>query len=112
MFNELLIYFAGTYENAWGMDQGPPLHDPLAVAILLAEHPDPEVRIDFNDNNGERWDLDVVLSGLEEGRTTATKLEPGQPGAFIPRSLDMDKFWLTLEACMAEADQKTGYVKL
>ena len=112
MFNELLIYFAGTYENAWGMDQGPPLHDPLAVAILLADHPDPEVRINFNDSNGERWDLDVVLSGLEEGRTVATKLEQGKPGAFIPRSLDMDKFWLTLEACMAKADEKTGYVKL
>ena len=112
MFNELLNYFTGTYENAWGMDEGAPLHDPLAVAILLADHPDPEFRIDFNDNNGERWDLDVVLSGLEEGRTVATKLEQGKSGVFIPRSLDMDKFWLTLEACMAKADEKTGYVKL
>ncbi|CAG8071672.1 unnamed protein product [Penicillium salamii] len=109
MFNELLVYFADTYETAWGMDQGPPLHDPLAVAILLADHPDPDVRIKFNDNDGERWSLEVVLSGLQEGRTVATRVEHGKPGVMIPRSLDMDKFWEVLESCMAKADAKTGY---
>ncbi|CAG7992853.1 unnamed protein product [Penicillium olsonii] len=112
MFHELLVYFADTYETAWGMDQGPPLHDPLAVAILLADHPDPDVRINFNDNGGERWKLDVVLSGLQEGRTIATKVENGKPGVMIPRSLDMDKFWEVLESCMARADAKTGYDQL
>lgn len=112
MFNELFIYVAGTYEDAWGMDDGAPLHDPLAVALILADHPDPEVRIAFDDNNGERWSLDVVLSGLEEGRTVATKLKQGMPGVFIPRSLDVNKFWLTLGACMERADEKTDYVKL
>lgn len=112
MFHELFVYVAGTYENAWGMDEGAPLHDPLAVAFVLADHPDPKYRIDFNDNNGERWNLDVVLSGLEEGRTVVTKVETGMQGVFIPRSLDVNKFWLTLEACMARADEKTGYVKL
>lgn len=112
MFNELFVYVAGTYENAWGMDQGAPLHDPLAVAVLMADHPDPDMRINFNDNDGERWDLDVVLCGLEEGRTVATKLEHGMPGVMIPRSLDVDKFWEVLESCMAKADEKTGYIKL
>ena len=112
MYNELLIYFAGTYEDEWGMDEGPPLHDPLAVAVLLADHTDPDLRIEFNDNGGERWDLDVVLSGLQEGRTVATKLQKGTPGVMIPRSLDMDKFWNALESCMAKADEKTGHAKL
>ncbi|KAK5052641.1 hypothetical protein LTR84_002506 [Exophiala bonariae] len=112
MFNELFIYVAGTYEDAWGMDDGAPLHDPLAVALILADYPDPEIRIDFDDNNGERWSVDVVLSGLEEGRTIVTKLKEGTPGVLIPRSLDVNKFWLTLESCMAKADEKTGYVKL
>ncbi|KAJ9610656.1 Uridine nucleosidase 1 [Cladophialophora chaetospira] len=112
MFNELLVYAGSTYEEEWGMDQGYPLHDPLAVAFLLADHPDPKVRIDFNDNGGERWDLDVVLCGLQEGRTVATKIEKGKHGVMIPRSMDMDKFWNTLESCMAKADEKTGYVKL
>jgi uridine nucleosidase len=112
MFYELLNYFADTYKHEWGMDQGPPLHDPLAVAILLADHPDPDVRIRFDDNGGERWHVDVVLSGLEEGRTVATKLQEGTAGVMIPRSLDMDKFWSVLESCMARADEKMGYAKL
>lgn len=112
MFNELFVYVAGTYEAEWGMDDGAPLHDPLAVAALLADHPDPESQIDFDDNHGERWHLDVVLSGLEEGRTIAVKLEHGKEGVCIPRTLDVDKFWRTLESCMAAADKKTRYVKL
>lgn len=112
MFNELLVFVAGMYKDGWGMDTGAPLHDPLAVAILLADHPDPEVRIDFNDNDGERWDIDVVLGGLQEGRTLTTKLEHGSSGVFIPRSLDTDKFWKVLESCMARADEKTGFVNL
>lgn len=112
MFNELFIFVAGTYEGQWGMDDGAPLHDPLAVAMLLADHPNPEFRIDIDDRHGERWHLDVVLSGLEEGRTVATKLEHGEQGVCIPRTLDVDKFWRALEFCMATADKKTRYAKL
>lgn len=112
LFNELFVYVAGAYEGAWGLADGAPLHDPIAVAALLAGHPDPEVRIGFDDNGGERWGLDVVLSGLEEGRTVATKLEQGGKGVLIPRTLDVEKFWRTLEGCMATADEETGYVKL
>ncbi|OQE26557.1 hypothetical protein PENSTE_c005G09037 [Penicillium steckii] len=112
MFNELLVFVAETYRQGWGMDTGAPLHDPLAVAILLADHPDSDIRIDFNDNNGERWDIDVVLGGTQEGRTVATKVEHGKPGVMIPRSLDTAKFWKVLESCMAIADKKTGYAKI
>jgi uridine nucleosidase len=112
MFNELFIFVASAYEKAWGMDDGAPLHDPLAVAILLADHPDPEYRIDFDDNDGERWHLDVVLAGLEEGRTVATKMEQGEPGVLIPRKLDVDKFWKSLGSCMSVAEKRTQYTKL
>jgi uridine nucleosidase len=112
MFNELLIYVASTYEKAWGMDDGAPLHDPIAVAALLAEQSNSELRIGFDDNGGERWHIDVILSGLEEGRTVATKVEQGEAGVLIPRKLDVGKFWQTLEGCMARADKKTSYAKL
>lgn len=112
MFNELFIYVAGTYEKEWGMEDGAPLHDPLAVAALLADHPSPDLRIGFDDNGRERWHIDVVVSGLEEGRTVATKLEHGRSGVLIPRTLDVDKFWRTLESCMAAADKRTRYIRL
>ncbi|KIW96434.1 uncharacterized protein Z519_03503 [Cladophialophora bantiana CBS 173.52] len=110
MFNELLMFFAHTYAEVFGLTDGPPLHDPLAVAVLLENHPDPQVRIDFNDNDGERWDVDVILEGEQTGRTVVTKSSNGE-GVRIPRTLDLPKFWRTLEECMARADEVKGYVK-
>lgn len=111
MFNELLMFFAHKYAEVFGLTEGPPLHDPLAVAVVLSNHPDPEVRIAFQDNGGERWDVDVVLEGEQIGRTVATKANTGE-GVMIPRALDLEKFWSTLESCMAAADEVTGYAKV
>lgn len=111
MFNELLMFFAHTYAEVFGLTEGPPLHDALAVAAVLADHVDQAgARIAFDDNGGERWTVDVVLEGEQIGRTTAVKAENGK-GVRIPRSLDCDRFWEVLEACMAKADEVMGYVK-
>lgn len=108
MFNELLMFFAHTYATVFGLTDGPPLHDPLAVAVILSHNSDPGVRIEFGDNGGERWYVDVVLEGDQIGRTVITKSESGQ-GVRIPRTLDVDKFWKTLNDCMASADEVKGY---
>ncbi|OAL35697.1 hypothetical protein AYO20_05078 [Fonsecaea nubica] len=110
MFNELLMFFAHKYAEVFGLNEGPPLHDPLAVAVLLGNYPDAGVRINFDDNGGERWDVDVVLEGEQIGRTVITKAMNGQ-GVKIPRTLDITKFWQTLEECLASADKVTGYRK-
>lgn len=107
MFNELLMFFAQTYADVFGLTEGPPLHDPLAVAVLLNDHENKEVMIKFEDNQGERWDVDIVLEGDQVGRT---KVSPSTQGVMIPRSLDTSKFWNVLESCLAEADKKTGHV--
>lgn len=106
MFNELLMFFASTYADVFGLKEGPPLHDPLAVAALLADHPDSSVKIEFDDGGGEKWNVDVVLEGQELGRTVA-KLSP--KGSMVPRSLDLQRFWTSLEECMARADEATGH---
>ncbi|KAK4938743.1 Uridine nucleosidase 1 [Elasticomyces elasticus] len=108
MFNELLMFFAHTYAQVFGIKAGPPLHDPLAVAVLLDNHVETKVAIAFNDNGGERWDVDVILEGEQIGRTVATKSQTGK-GIRIPRSLDLERFWHTLESCMAAADEATGF---
>ncbi|KIV88109.1 hypothetical protein PV10_09035 [Exophiala mesophila] len=110
MFNELLMFFAHTYAEVFGLVEGPPLHDPLAVAVLLADHVDSNAQIAFYDNDGERWDVDVILEGEQVGRTTAIKAKTGK-GVRIPRALDCGKFWSTLESCMAKADEATNFVK-
>jgi uridine nucleosidase len=108
MYNELLMFFAHTYDTVFGLKDGPPLHDPLAVAAILSHESSADSRITFNDNDGERWDVDVILEGEQFGRTVAEKSPDGQ-GIIIPRTLDLDKFWQTLDACMGRADEATGY---
>lgn len=106
MFNELLMFFASRYAEVFGIVEGPPLHDPLAVAVILSQHIDDSVKIQLNDAGGERWDIDVRLSGEQVGRTVVL---PSHDGIIIPRTIDLDKFWKDLEQCMARADEVTGY---
>ena len=110
MFNELLMFFAHTYAEVFGLTNGPPLHDPLAVAAILSHETDSAIRIEFEDDVGERWDVDVVLQGEQIGRTIITRSENGE-GVHIPRTLDLDKFWRTLDDCMASADESTAYAR-
>lgn len=108
MFHELLMFFAHTYADVFGLTEGPPLHDPLAVAVLLADHANANERILFHDNGGERWKMDVVLDGAQVGRTMIARQ---QLGIIVPRSLDMPRFWSALEGCMALADEATGTLR-
>lgn len=101
MFHELLMFYADTYEKVFGLTEGPPLHDPLAVAVVLAELTG-EQSIELDDHGGERWDIAVVLSGEQIGRTVASSVEQG---AVIPRAIDLKKFWNMIEGCLDRADQ-------
>jgi len=105
MYNELLMFFAETYHNVFGLSEGPPLHDPLAVAVLLWDFPEDISRIMFDDRGGERWDINIITEGEQVGRTVAV---PAKEGCVIPRSLDLEKFWHVLEDCMDRADEQTG----
>lgn len=99
MFFELLMFFAETYEREFGLKEGPPLHDPLAVAVVL----------DSFEDDGSRWNIEVVRVGEQDGRTV---LNEAKEGVFVPRKVDVKKFWDLIEYCMARADEKTGYAKL
>ena len=103
MFYELLTFFAKTYADVFGLTAGPPLHDPVAVAILLAEVEEEETRINFDDKGGERFRVDVELTNPELGRTSA-KCVP--EGVRVPRALDTTKFWRILNDCLARADEQ------
>ncbi|KAH6660053.1 inosine-uridine preferring nucleoside hydrolase [Truncatella angustata] len=118
MLVELLNFFAATYRDVFGIVEGPPLHDPLAVAAALAgtqwEIPfyDFDPKSAEGDRRPERFDVEVVtegtleeaLNGAQTGRTIAKLLEPGVPGVRIPRGLDMVLFWKTIEECCQRAD--------
>ncbi|KAI8958570.1 Inosine/uridine-preferring nucleoside hydrolase [Daldinia sp. FL1419] len=120
MLVELLNFFAGTYRDVFGIVEGPPLHDPLAVAAVLEGT---EYEIPFYDydpkapegpSRRERFKVEVVTEGTLEdarergtqtGRTLVTLLPPGSEGVRIPRGLDIPLFWKVIEECCERADE-------
>lgn len=102
LFHDLLVFFASTYRDVFGLKIGPPLHDPIAIAVLLEG-----LGIEFDDQGGERWNVEVVTDGLHSdkdkergqvGRTVTSKAAAG--GVRIPRSLNVARFWETVELCL------------
>lgn len=118
MLHDLLTFFARTYADVFGLTEGPPLHDPLAVAAVLdgwAGH-EGGGGIVFDDRGGERWVVDVVTEGLhseveeERGQVGRTKVRAVAGGSAagggirIPRGVDVERFWEVMEGCVARAE--------
>jgi uridine nucleosidase len=106
--------------DVFGIVEGPPLHDPLAVAAVLAGTAHEIPFYDFDpkspesDRRPERFEVKVITegtldealhSGAQTGRTVARLLEPGKPGVRIPRGLDIAMFWRVIEECCQRADE-------
>ncbi|KAJ5384666.1 hypothetical protein N7517_002577 [Penicillium concentricum] len=117
ILHALLTFFATTYEKAFGLTTGPPLHDPIAVAVILSTlnpafaktHPDQALA--FDDKGGERFAVSIVTDGQhgkdasttgQLGRSIATPVEG--PGVAIPRGVDLDAFWNIILQCVQLAD--------
>lgn len=117
ILHALLTFFAATYEKAFGLNTGPPLHDPLAVAVILStlnpafstKHPNQALK--FDDKDGERFALSIVTDGKhgedvsvtgQMGRSIATPVEG--PGVAIPRGVDLEAFWNMILQCVQLAD--------
>jgi len=106
LFTQIMSFFACTYAEVFSITEGPPLHDPLAVVAAI----DPDI---FDDKSGERFHVDIVTDGIhstnpsevgELGRTKVARLPTSQEGCRIPRSVDLAKFWGTIESAMQRAD--------
>ncbi|KAL2212504.1 Inosine/uridine-preferring nucleoside hydrolase [Sarocladium strictum] len=120
MLVELLYFFAQTYADVFEIHAGPPLHDPLAVAAILAGTED-EIRffdwdekLSHGPKHDERFGVTVITEGSieeakegkkETGRTLAKELPVGEPGVRIPRGMDEAHFWRVIEECMEKADE-------
>jgi uridine nucleosidase len=114
MLEEILDFFASGYDNFFGMSDGPPLHDPLAVAALL---PNSNIFKDEGDRYvvtmvtaGEHTvdgDQDLELARGQVGRTVVTKSESGK-GVRIPKALNANAFWQTISDCCTLAEEKSS----
>ena len=119
----LLLFFAETYDNVIGLSTGPPLHDPVAVAVLLSNlNPAMDLGessnnvLRFSDNGGERFLVNIVTDGQhgaeplltgQLGRTIVKPIAGGRMarGTVIPREVDVDAFWNIMIDCLQRADQ-------
>ncbi|KAK4946303.1 Uridine nucleosidase 1 [Elasticomyces elasticus] len=111
--HEILEFFAQSYVEWFEVYEGPPLHDPLAVAALFG------YSSGIYEEDGDRYDVRVVTDGAHSpldsvrgqvGRTVVTKVEAGPNGLVqgvrIPRKLHTGKFWDVLQQCAQLADEK------
>ncbi len=115
MLVELLTFFANTYAEVFGITHGPPLHDPLAVAVVLDGIEGIEIPFhDFKEGGKrERYAVHVITegsheeaqAGAETGRTVVRLLDEGEEGVKIPRGLDIPRFWSVLGDCLERADE-------
>lgn len=112
MLHDLLLFFASTYCTIFGLTAGPPLHDPIAVAVIL-NHVALGEPLEFHDNSGERWHVTVVTDGLHSdcndervqvGRTRVSKAAPHEGGVRIPKRLNVEHFWAIIEGCIQSAE--------
>ena len=122
MLVELLMFFARTYADVFGIVEGPPLHDPLAVAVVLDGIVGVQIPFyDFNDGEEgrrERYEVSVVTEGSHEdaqfgaetGRTVVKLLPAGEEGVKIPRGLDVQRFWTVLEECLHSAEEANSSI--
>lgn len=101
LLHDLLTFFASTYANVYGITAGPPLHDPIAVAVILdaigAE------KLGF-DGMKERYTVKVDTSDTEQVGRTMVSLTSSGEGVTIPKSLDAEGFWDLVEECIVRAE--------
>jgi uridine nucleosidase len=106
LFTQIMSFFASTYAEVFSITEGPPLHDPLAVAAAIY----PGI---FDDRDGERFQVDIVTEGMhsvdqttvgELGRTKVSKRPKGEGGCRIPRGVSLEKFWGSIESALKKAD--------
>lgn len=136
MLHDLLTFFAGTYADVFNITEGPPLHDPIAVAVLLdptllpTEKPPGDFSKHgtyFQNGNSEDCSVHVVTNGQhvsEEpdggqgtvldgdhkvGQVGRTILRDGNlPGIVVPRAVSLTWFWDQLLDAVERAEAAAG----
>jgi uridine nucleosidase len=116
LLSEILEFFAASYDEFFDIKAGPPLHDPLAVAVLFG-FAAPQIKnphaVIFEDDS-QRYSVSVVTAGEHSssdairgqvGRTVVKPSDIVGHGVRIPRKLNVDAFWQVLEECCSMADK-------
>lgn len=108
MLYELLLFFAHTYESAFGDEfkLGPPVHDPLAVAALIPSFVAP-IFPNVPDLNMavSRYKLNVILDGEKVGQTVKVA-EDNEYGVQVVEDMNINNFWQIVLESLNNLDAK------
>ena len=121
LFYDLLTFFAKTYDSVFGVSEGPPLHDPIAVAVLLDTLFDSSAP-KFNGQRIGRFHVDIKTEGkhsdvvAERGQMGRTEVHEMKQeiddsgveqmnGVKIPRNIDIDWFWGLIYDALSRAEE-------
>jgi inosine-uridine nucleoside N-ribohydrolase len=99
-YKEWLQFFAKTYADVFGMIEGPPLHDPLAIALAL--HPEWFTLSYLN--------VEVECSSpLSAGQTVCDvyRTTGRSPNVHVATSVQTDKFWAFLIQAIHSANAES-----
>lgn len=122
ILEEILAFFAANYGKYFDMFDGPPLHDPLAVAYLFQFCTGAAAQGDHAkvfEDDGDRYIVKVITDGAhtaqpgeiaeavqgQVGRTVITKSPNGQ-GVRVPRRMDGALFWKALDESCRVVEQR------
>lgn len=112
MLHDLLCFFASTYAKVFNITEGPPLHDPLAVAAILPPS-NPIEQEPTTTQGGIRWEWEHVkvlvdTHGVEVGRTLKHVPKQGEAVVRIATRVDVPRFWEVLLGMVNTIDVRGG----
>ncbi|KAF3158659.1 Uridine nucleosidase 1 [Orbilia oligospora] len=116
MLYELLMFFAETYIRVFDMTEGPPLHDPIAVAALMDEsfgmefeYLETGIKVICNGEEMGRTVMVGVDEGVmeHEGKQVLGDCGVGGGGVKVKvgRKLNVDRFWEVVMGVVEKADK-------
>ena len=115
MLHDLLTFFASTYAAVFNITEGPPLHDPLAVAAVLPCPILATLHQKSSSAGGIQFEWEYVkvvvdIHGVEIGRTQKHAPKEGETVVRVAKAVDVQKFWEVLMDAVGKADAR-GKVK-
>lgn len=111
VYYDIILFYGIAYNlNRDGFAEGPPIHDPLTIFVLMALLSKLESHQDYEEGDFGlkyvRGDLDVIIDGEHEGETILTKRN--NKGTYVTEDIDYDTFWAYILEALDNADLKSG----
>lgn len=113
MFYKIIMFYSKAYETRYGIIEGPPLHDPVAIFSLLPliqkqQNPEEDLDEDYKYHYLRRK-LTIVQDGEHKGETLVKDNDSSieeEDGSYIGLNANIDLFWEYILDSLKLADEQ------